>query len=192
MAMVDLVDRRAPMPAAPMKYRSDGAVDWGQMWDTFCALAQEGGPPHRGSMLWAQEDADVNAPAYAVAVAEVVRGIGEVSGLTAAAATPGWIGVQCQSAAMAAWLAEAVVAENVQARAEGATLFVPVGDYFTLKGEIKNVITAVAKTTHYWGEHVPAEVKQALWLQTTLKEWQQRLRRRFRRNLGVGNTPLQK
>jgi sirohydrochlorin cobaltochelatase len=55
---------------------------------------------------------------------------------------------------------------------------VPVGDYFTLKGEIKNVITAVAKTTHYWQEHLSPEVKQTLaWqerlkaLKTQIKNW---------------------
>jgi sirohydrochlorin cobaltochelatase len=52
--------------------------------------------------------------------------------------------------------------ENVQARHEGELLFVPVGDQFELKQEIKNVITAVAKTTHYWQEHLAVEVKQAL------------------------------
>jgi sirohydrochlorin cobaltochelatase len=66
---------------------------------------------------------------------------------------------------MACWLAESIVQENVQARAQGSQLFVPVGSDYTLKGEIKNVITAVAKTTHYWAEHVPSEVKVTLTLQ---------------------------
>ena len=45
--------------------------------------------------------------------------------------------------------------------AEDNYLLVPVGDYFTVKGEIKNVITTVAKTTHYWREHLPIDVKRA-------------------------------
>ena len=34
-----------PMPAGPIVYREDGAIDWSNMWDSFCVLAQEGGPP---------------------------------------------------------------------------------------------------------------------------------------------------
>ena len=48
------LDQCAPMAAAPMKYQPDGSVDWGNMWDSFCVLAREGGPPHRGTMLLAQ------------------------------------------------------------------------------------------------------------------------------------------
>lgn len=84
----------------------------------------------------------------------------------------------CPSEAMAGWLAEAIVAEQVEAHAEATRLLVPVGDYYTVKGEIKNVITAVAKTTHYWGEHLPAEVKQTLALQARLAaiwRWMRRL-----------------
>ena len=76
---------------------------------------------------------------------------------------------------MARWLADSIQAENVAARAEQTRLLLPVGDYFTLKGEIKNVITAVAKTTHYWGEHVPAEVKQTFELQAQLERWRARV-----------------
>ncbi len=45
---------------------------------------------------------------------------------------------------------------------DGARLFVPVGDHYTLTGEIKNVITVVAKTAHYWTEHLPPEVRGLL------------------------------
>lgn len=47
-------DKCAPMAPAPMKYLADGSVDWGNMWDTFCVLAQDGGPPHRPTMLRAR------------------------------------------------------------------------------------------------------------------------------------------
>ena len=55
-------------------------------------------------------------------------------------------------------------------------MLVPVGDAFTVKDEIKNVITAVAKTTHYWREHLPLDVKRALMLQTQIE----RLKKHFR------------
>ncbi|MBA3947644.1 MAG: hypothetical protein H0X37_24200 [Herpetosiphonaceae bacterium] len=154
--------KRAPMAAAPMKYRPDGLADWGNMWDAFCVLAQEGGPPHREQMLYAQVPVDVQSPAYAGVVAELIRGIGAVSGLQAVAGPPGWVAVQCTFPVMADWLAEAIIEEHVQARSEGAQLLVPAGEGFELTGEIKNVITVVAKTTHYWQDHLPAEVKQLL------------------------------
>jgi sirohydrochlorin cobaltochelatase len=169
------LDKRAPMAAAPMKYQPDGSVDWGDMWDSFCVLAREGGPPHRGTMLQAQADADTTSAGYCFAVEEICRGIDAVSGLQAVPAEPGWIAVECWSAGMVRWLADSIQAENVAARAEQTRLLLPVGDYFTLKGEIKNVITAVAKTTHYWGEHVPAEVKQTFELQAQLERLRTRV-----------------
>ncbi len=151
-------ERAAPMAAAPLRFTTDGRVDWGNMWSTFCALPQNGGLPHRGAdaFLAAREDADTTSVGYRFAVAEIIRGIGAVSGLGAEAATPGWIAVRCTSPRMARWLGEAIGRENVQARSDGTTLFVPAGDDFELAGEIKSVITAVAKTTHYWREHLAA------------------------------------
>jgi sirohydrochlorin cobaltochelatase len=66
---------------------------------------------------------------------------------------PGWLGVDCDSEAMAIWLMRAIVVENVLARREGTVLYLPAGPDFTLGGEIRNVVTAVAKTYHYWLEH---------------------------------------
>ena len=46
----------APMASAPMKYDDDGSVAWGDMWDSYCVLALEGGPPHREVMLESAEN----------------------------------------------------------------------------------------------------------------------------------------
>lgn len=171
----NIVDKRAPMASAPIKYNPDGSVDWGNMWDSFCVLAREGGPPHRGTMLLAPTDADAQSAEYLAVVEEIVRGIHEVSGLAAYAAEPGWVAVEGHSPAMARWLCESIEQENVQARADGHLLFVPAGAHFTLKGEIKNVITAVAKTTHYWYEHLPPDVKRTLAFQEQLSQVTRRL-----------------
>jgi sirohydrochlorin cobaltochelatase len=152
----------APMASAPFRYRADGEVDWGSMWDTFCDLALDGGPPHRGTMLEAPLNPDTTSEGYRQAVVEITRGIYEVSGLATEAVEPGWLRIKCQSLAQARWLAEAILGENVAARYEAADLYLPAGDQFTVKGEIKNVITAVAKTTHYWNDHLAEEVKQVL------------------------------
>ena len=164
----DSANKAAPMPAGPIVYREDGTVDWGNMWDSFCILALDGGPPHRGDFLYAPDNPNINSESYQFAVAEIARGVLEVSGLTAVPAEPGWLQIQCNSEGQARWLAEAIKEENVQARFEGAWLLVPVGDDFRLKKEIKNVITAVAKTTHYWQEHLAVEVKQTLAFQEKL------------------------
>ena len=146
------------------------------MWDNYCVLALEGGPPHRADMLHAQPNPDTCNETYQFATSEIIRGIQEVSGLSAIATKPGWVAVECHSEAMATWLVEAINEENVEAWAQEATLYVPVGDYYTLKGEIKNVITAVAKTTHYWADHVPVAVKQTLALQKGLFVLQRKIR----------------
>ncbi len=173
---IDTDNKRAPMASAPMKYRPDGQVDWGTMWETFCLSARDGGPPHRGTMLYAEQHSDPHSPAYQAVVAEIVRGIAAVSGLAARPAGPGWVAVDCTSAAMARWLAESIEMEHVQTRCEGRLLFVPAGASYGLTQEIKNVITVVAKSTHYWNEHLPTEVRHALLFQDRLGQSLQRIR----------------
>ncbi len=166
--MADTTSRAAPMAAAPLKFAEDGAVDWGNMWDSFCVLARDGGPAHRPTLLRAPQDADPGSPDYRDAAAEICRAVPLVAGLHAELAAPGWIAIHTPSADAATWLSESITEEGVEARAEGSTLFVPCGEDFTLKAEIKSVVTAVAKTTHYYADHLPSEVKLALKLQRWL------------------------
>ncbi len=51
------------------------------------------------------------------------------------------------------WLLHAITVENVAVRREGNVLFLPAGPAFVLDKEIKNMVTVVAKTHHYWTEH---------------------------------------
>jgi sirohydrochlorin cobaltochelatase len=145
----------APMGAAGLRRTADGAVAWDAMWQGFCELGLAGGPPHRGTLLEPATREDVLAePArYAAVVSEIGRGIRMVSGLDTITGPPGWVGVACASEAMAIWLMRAIVVENVLARREGAVLYLPAGPRFALDEEIRNVVTAVAKTHHYWLEH---------------------------------------
>jgi urease accessory protein UreG len=147
----------APMSSAPFCYSEEGQVAWDQMWGDFCDLAVIGGPPHRGTLLEPISAADVgsNTAAYAQVVAEIERGIQLVTGLTTAhSPIPGWVGVECEDETMAVWLQQAILAENVSVRRDGNRLYLPAGPDFQLKEEIKNVITAIAKTHHYWQEHL--------------------------------------
>jgi sirohydrochlorin cobaltochelatase len=180
--LTSATDKRAPMSSAPMKFADDGSVDWGNMWDTFCELAQAGGPPHRGTLLTAPAQPTLSGPAYEAAAAEIARGVRAVSGLEANTAEPGWLAVTCASAAQARWLAAAIVEENVSARAAGRTLYVPVDGAYTLTGEIKNVITVVAKTTHYWNAHVTPEAQRTLAAEAWLDDVSNKLRGLFKQS----------
>jgi hypothetical protein len=173
-------NKAAPMASAPMKFNDDGSVAWGEMWDSFCVLAKEGGPAHRATLLKAEENSDVNSPSYQTAQQEIIRGVYLVSGLRAYPDKPGWIAINCTSEGMAAWLAEAGAQENVQVHNEGNRLLVPCGEKFGLKGEIKNVVTVVAKTTHYWADHIPDEVKTTMKIEEGLSA----LGRRIKKLLG--------
>jgi urease accessory protein UreG len=147
----------APMSAAPLCYTDDDQVAWDQMWTDFCDLAAIGGPPHRGTLLEPVSPAEVksNPEAYAQVVAEIERGIQLVTGLTTVCSPiPGWVGVECADEMMATWLQQAILAENVSVRRDSSRLYLPAGPTFQLKAEIKNVITVIAKTHHYWQEHL--------------------------------------
>lgn len=144
----------APMPAAPFVWRADGRPDWGVMWTTFCDLAMYGGPPHRpkNDAVLSRPDAPMLDPTFD-ATGELQRGIWETTDLMSESSGSGWVAVMCRSKRMAAWLCDAILLENVQARSDGNRLLVPASQGFTLEGEVKSVITVVAKTVHYWEQH---------------------------------------
>lgn len=144
------------MGSAGLKFGVDGKVAWDQIWRSFCDLAMAGGPPHRGKLLEAPSltAAEAQTAAYADVANEICRGISLVTGLCAEPApTPGWVRLYCTSAGMADWLMRAVVMENVTAVATGLALYLPAGPAFRVEKEVKNVITSVAKTCHYWQDH---------------------------------------
>jgi len=146
-----------PMGAASLRYTEDGQVAWDEMWTDFCDLALAGGPPHRGTMLEpVTPDEVAMAPQdYERVVKEIERGLRLVTGRPILLSTiPGWVGLQCDGEQMALWLQHAIIVENVSVKREGAVLLLPAGPAFTLEEEIKNVITVVAKTHHYWTEHL--------------------------------------
>lgn len=173
----------APMAAAPMRYADDGSVDWGNMWDSFCALALTGGPSHRDADNRVRADlvSDPNSPAYKSVVDEIVRGVHLVSGLRAHADTPGWVAIDCASEGMASWLGNAARAENMEFRNAANMLFAPCGANFRTEKEIKSIITVVAKTTHYWQDHIPNEVKSTMIMEDRLNRISQGIKRFFKK-----------
>lgn len=145
-----------PMGAADLAYNADGTVAWDAVWTGYCELALAGGPPHRGALLEPVNPATIEADpeGYEWVLGELERGLTLVTGLpTKRSATPGWIGLACESDEMALWLLRAIIVENVTVRREDNVLWFPAGPDFQLTKEIKNVVTVVAKTNHYWQEH---------------------------------------
>lgn len=146
-----------PMAAAALKYTPDGLVAWNEIWADFCDLALAGGPSHRGTLLEpvSPEMVKANPTGYEQVLAELERGITLVTGLPVRRSeSPGWIGVECRTEKMALWLLRAIVVENISVRREDKVLYLPAGPDFRLEQEIKSVITVVAKTHHYWAEHI--------------------------------------
>jgi hypothetical protein len=147
-----------PMRAAGLKFDADGRVAWNEIWGSFCDLAMAGGPPHKGTLLQPGTAAAIAAAGaqHDAVIAEVIRGVRMVTGLLVSpAAADGWIRVQCHSEEMAGWLLRAITMENVAVRAHGIVLYLPVAPDFRLEKEIKNVVTVIAKTCHYWVGHMP-------------------------------------
>ena len=150
------------MGSAGLKYDAEGRVAWNEVWQSFCDLAMAGGPPHKGKLLRpGTADAIAANPAgYLDVIEELGRGITLASDLPAADSPHlGWIRVQCHSEVMAGWMIRNITMENVAVRIEGRALDLPAAPDFRLEKEIKNVVTVVAKTCHYWMGHVPRDQK---------------------------------
>jgi hypothetical protein len=153
------------MGSAGLKFGPDGKVAWDEIWTSFCDLALAGGPPHRGTLLEPAPAKEVygGPELYQAVVDEIGRGIWLVTELPVLPRmAPGWVGVRCHDEEMAGWLVRALVVENISARQERDFICVPAGPHFRLAKEIKNVVTAVAKTWHYWTDHMPESQRAAV------------------------------
>jgi hypothetical protein len=154
-----------PMRSAGLVYDDDGRVAWDRIWGSFCDLAMAGGPPHKGALLETDSEETINAQfaRYDEVAEEICRGIRMATGLRAyVSPDPGWVAVTCHGDAMAGWLVRAITMENVAARRRGSILELPASPRFRLEKEIKNVVTVVAKTSHYWLGHTPDDQKRAI------------------------------
>src|SRR5262245_6008601 len=146
------------MGSAGLKFAPDGQVAWNEIWGSFCDLAMAGGPPHKGQLLEPGALAEIHgAPdRYGEVVDEICRGVMMTTDLPAEPAPDlGWVRIECLTGAMASWLLRAIVMENVAVRREGRWIDLPASPQYRLEREIKNVITVIAKTCHYWIGHMP-------------------------------------
>ncbi len=153
------------MGSAGLVFGPDGRVAWNDIWGSFCDLAMAGGPPHRGTLLEPATEADIDLEPgrYGQVVAELCRGVEMVTGLAAEpSSVAGWIDVDCPSTGTAGWLVRAITMENVSAHADRMVVHLPAGPRFRLEKEIKNVITSIAKTCHYWLGHTSVAQHRAI------------------------------
>jgi len=153
------------MGSAKLAYGPDGRIDWDSMWTHFCDLALAGGPAHRGTLLEPCSSPEMASEEenYRAVVAEIGRGIGLVANLPVILRhLPGWVAVRCTNKGMAAWLLRAIMAENIMTRHDGELLLLPAGPSFRQEKEIKNVITSVAKTCHYWNDHTSDQEQESI------------------------------
>jgi sirohydrochlorin cobaltochelatase len=154
-----------PMRSAGLKYRADGTVAWNEIWGSFCDLAMAGGPPHKGKLLepGGAEAIAADPERYDDVAEEICRGVRMTTDLDAEPSpTPGWVRVLGLTDGMAGWLHRAIVMENVAAHRENLTLDLPAAPHFRLDKEIKNVVTVIAKTSHYWLGHMPHGQQRAI------------------------------
>lgn len=154
-----------PMRSAPLKFDAAGNVAWNEIWGSFCDLAMAGGPPHKGQLLEPGSESEIESHAdrYAEVVEEICRGVMMTTLLDAERSpVPGWIRVECYTETMAKWLLRAIAMENVAIRRTAALLDLPAAPHFRLEKEIKNVITVIAKTSHYWLEHMSRLQQRAI------------------------------
>lgn len=153
------------MGSAALKFDAEGRVAWNEIWGSFCDLAMAGGPPHKGTLLEPGSEADLasDPDRYEQVVDEICRGITLATELPAEPSpVPGWVRVTCLNQTMADWLLRAIVMENVAVQAEDNTVDLPAAPQFRLEKEIKNVVTVIAKTCHYWLGHMPRAQQRAI------------------------------
>ncbi len=153
------------MGSAGLKFDASGRVAWDEIWKTFCDLAMAGGPPHRGTLLEPGKLPEIESQPeqYQTVVEEICRGIRMVSGLTVQQSpNPGWVHLSCTDAGMATWMARAITMENISAHADKTIVKLPAAPHFRLEKEIKNVVTSVAKTAHYFVDHIGPGQQRAI------------------------------
>jgi sirohydrochlorin cobaltochelatase len=147
--------KNTPMASAPFVYDKEGNIAWDKMWDSFCYLAKEGGPPHRESPLKhiPAQDIKFDSVEYQKAINEVSRAYALLTPYSSRDCKNGWIEVKLHSMHMATWFAEIINLENVECRQKEKYIYLPISHTYTLEKEVKNLVTVLAKAHHYWSQH---------------------------------------
>ena len=141
-----------------LQFRDDGRPDWS---DDVAGVLRAGAvrrpaaPRHDGRSRHRPEPVETRSFVDEM-IEEIGRGIEETTGLIARRRRE----AGCASVRLQAHGRVDVrdhLLENVDARIEDEVLYVPGDAGFDLKDQVKSVITVVAKTHHYWQEHIANE-----------------------------------
>ncbi len=99
----------------------------------------------------APDDLASNAGAYQAAAEKMAQDFQILAGLAVSpAAAAGWLGFECASEEMAVWMQRAVIAKDVLARRENATLFIPVCLVPAASTDGDRLINIVADAHRLW------------------------------------------
>jgi sirohydrochlorin cobaltochelatase len=143
--------KNIPMSSAPFVYNDQGQIAWDKMWDAFCVLAKEGGPPHREILLQHKQNNNRSTKQYNESSDEIIRAY-KLLVPYKAELIPDFVKVSLYTPNMAKWFADIINTENVECRVDKKTILLPINDDYTLK-ETKNIVTVLAKAFHYWKLH---------------------------------------
>jgi hypothetical protein len=155
------------MGSAGLKYRFRWPRSLERNLGKLLRLGHGGGPPHRGTLLEPATEAEIRGRSREIQVSWRTRSAVASAWCPTlrvddAAPNPGWIDLFGPSTGMAGWMARAIVMENVSARAERQRRAASCGPRFRLEKEIKNVVTSVAKTAHYFVDHIWSGQQRAI------------------------------
>ena len=146
------------MGSAGLKYGSDGKVAWNEMWATFCDLAMAGGPPHKGMLLEPGTQVEIDANSGRLRTGRrrdcARRATGDRP--RGPSLRRSRLGARGLSQRRDGWMAAASDrdGERLGSRATDRRSTFPPAPRYRVEKEIKNVVTVIAKTCHYWTGHM--------------------------------------
>ena len=146
------------MKAAEIIYDKNGNPEWDKMWNSFCNLAAEGGPSHRG------EPDRIDFPKdnfiYDEQVKnEIYRGLKLLNANVKELNDKGEVYIDLTFPNKAKWFVNIINLENVVAKQNGKYLILPWSGKYEIDKEIKSLMTVWGKASHYWKEHRPIQFK---------------------------------
>ncbi len=139
-----------------MVYDNKGNPKWDKMWDSYCDLAAEGGPSHRGEKQ--KLTFSSNFTYSQDVINEITRGL-LLLGAKVSKHSNGKVYIDMTFTNKAKWFCKIINMENVEAMQEGKFLILPWSGEYELESEIKSIMTVWGKAQHYWKNHRPFKAK---------------------------------
>lgn len=147
-----------PMASAPFVYDEQGRIAWDKMWESYCYLAKDGGPAHRGEAQKIEKvDRDMLSVAknsnFSKISEEALRGVSLILPYPIKIDNKGWLIISLVSENVAKWFCEVINEENVVCEQHEKDIYLPLNDTFDIDHDVKSIITVAGKAHHYWTKH---------------------------------------